>query len=151
MLFASTTRRHLGRFLLLLPMLAVVVGCQSMASKTQSPEEYLSVRAAQRWQHLINREWDAAYAMLSPGVRSAATANDYARAMSVPRNVLWEDAHTASVECPEAERCLVKVTVRYRLVGVSQSLNNVKSSHLITETWLRIGGDWYFVPAKGVG
>lgn len=121
--------------------------CASKGGISESPEKYLTKRAEARWTAMISGQWEQAYAYFTPGYREASSLEGYRQSM-LGRRVSWTGARVKKVECSDAERCLVGVEVDYSLIGGMPGVANVSSQHYSEETWLRLGGEWYYLPAK---
>lgn len=117
--------------------LAVVAGC---ADKT-NPDN-VDRRAVERWNYLIARQAEKAYDYLSPGYRETKTRESYADAMN-NRPVKWMEAKFKRKTC-DGDSCQVIVEVKYSVaVGGAPAMESNSDQ---SETWIRVDGDWYFLP-----
>lgn len=134
-------------------LLVFLSGCQHQARIADAlpPEQAVEQRATARWQLMVARQWREAYDFLSPGARSVTDADSYARSMDAPRHVQWTGASVSRVECSGPERCVATVVIQYRLVSLGAVFSNHQGRNTVTETWLRLDGQWYLVPDRGIG
>ena len=101
-------------------------------------------RSVERWNHLIAHEAEKAYDYLTPGFRETQTREVYATAMN-NRPMQWKSATFKRKECEE-DRCTVYVDVAYALKMPGGMAGTVSSTSTQTETWIRVDGEWYFLP-----
>src|SRR5690606_35220281 len=107
-------------------------------------EQQVRARAEQRWQAMIRSDFDAAYAMHSPGWRGLNTLGEWKGRFG--KTVQWLAAETAGSTCDESPpvRCVVRVTVRSQLVGMP--FKDVPRDSEVSEVWIRQDGQWWMVP-----
>lgn len=119
-------------------LLLGLAGCTDKASP-----DNVDRRSVERWNYLIAHEAEKAYDYLTPGYRATQTRETYAAAMN-NRPLQWKSAKFGSKECEE-DRCTVHVDVTYSLQmpGAGRS---VESTNTQNETWIRVNGEWYFLP-----
>lgn len=125
-----------------LVVLLTLAGCAG--SSARAPEQLVAERAKARWQSLINRDFNAAWEFLTPGLRRTTAQNDYSAAMTL-RPVTWTSASVKEVSCPAEDLCRVRVEVEL-LAPVKGAEKGVGMFSGVSETWLRMGGRWYFSP-----
>lgn len=101
-------------------------------------------RAEQRWTYLINGQPDLAYAYLTPGYRQTRSRDEYSEIMR-DRPVKWVGVNFQDKDC-EGQSCKVRLMITYTLDMPVQMVGKVESVDFVTETWLWIEGDWYFLP-----
>jgi hypothetical protein len=111
----------------------------------QTPEQYLETRAEARWAHVLGGQWAEAYAFLTPGYREVHDLQGYRDAMQ-NRRLQWTAAEVQGVDCDSDERCSVQVRVNYSVIGGIPGVREMSSVHNVSETWLRLGGEWYMLP-----
>ncbi|MDZ3822423.1 MAG: hypothetical protein U0S76_02360 [Pseudoxanthomonas sp.] len=131
-----------------LALVAVLAGCASApASRAPAdPMAALEQRAGQRWQHLVAGEFAQAYAFLSPGQRSTESEQQYvARMQGQPFK--WQRADWRGADCASEEACTVRMGISYSVA--MPSAGDVSSITQFNESWIRLGGDWFFVSAEG--
>ena len=119
-------------------LLLGLAGCTDKASP-----DNVDRRAVERWNHLIAHEAEKAYDYLTPGFRATQTREAYASAMN-NRPLQWKSAKFDHKECEE-DRCTAYVNVTYglQMPGAGRSVESVSAQ---SETWIRVGGEWYFLP-----
>lgn len=120
-------------------LLLALAGCTNSADP-----DNVDRRAVERWNYLIEHKAEQAYDYLSPGFRTTQTREDYAATMN-NRPVQWKDVAFDRKEC-EAERCKVYVNVSYSLPVAAAKGKIASNTRSITETWILVDGDWYFLP-----
>jgi hypothetical protein len=112
--------------------------------EVSSPESTVATRAAERWAALVQEDYEAAYAMLSPGYRAKVPPKAY-RARFEGRTD-WKDAEVREVSC-EGETCTVKAYATYRFLGTAK-FPPMDGEYGGEETWVRLDGQWWHVPKK---
>lgn len=122
--------------LALASMLSAIVGCADKASP-----DNVDRRAVERWNYLIARQAEKAYDYLSPGYRETKTRESYADAMN-NRPVKWTAVKFKSKTC-EADSCKVIVEVAYSITLAGAPAESKAEQ---SETWIRIDGNWFFLP-----
>jgi hypothetical protein len=121
--------------------LALLAGCVA-AVKTED-SSVINTRAVERWNFIVDHHAEKAYDFLSPGVRATVTREAYAAQMN-NRPVRWNKVTFGSEEC-DADVCHVHLSVGYD-VNLGGLAGKTKSFGLVTETWVRIKGQWFFLP-----
>ncbi len=125
-------------FLVLLVVLALTA-CGGAAEPEQPVEE----RVLARWQHLIDRDFEAAWEYYAPGYRETSGQAAFTAQMA-RRPVRWQDVELLSLECSE-DACDVNVRVRYRATGRVVSRGRVPAiDRTLQERWIRIDGQWWY-------
>ena len=132
-----------------LPRLACAMAMMVLAAAGTGCADHanpLSVdrRAVERWNHLIAHEGEKAYDYLTPGFRATQTREAYAAAMN-GRPLQWKSAKFNHKECEE-DRCTAYVDVAYTLKMPGGATSSVDSTSTLSETWIRVDGEWYFLP-----
>jgi len=132
-----------GRWALLGALAATaLVGIGGCASLVSGPEGQVKALATQRWQYLVEGDFDKAYEMATPGFRKVRNLRDYrVRKSAVP--VKWLAAEVLQVECTPAEKptkCAVaiKLTSEPMVPGAPK----MAISSRIDEVWLYEDGRW---------
>lgn len=127
----------------LLGAATVLVGIGGCASLVSGPEEKVKALATQRWQYLVEGDFDKAYEMATPGFRKVRNLRDYrVRKSAVP--VKWMQAEVLRVVCTPLEvptKCVVRIKLDSKPV-VPTGFTGVLSSG-IDETWLFEDGRWW--------
>ena len=91
-------------------------------------------RAQLRWNALLKRDMDVAYQFISPGGRSLMSLEQYRPRVNTG---FWRGAKVKEASC-EAETCDVTVLVDMTIEGV-------KFTNPIKESWILDAGKWWFV------
>ena len=110
---------------------------------TQAQGEKIGQRAVKRWENIINKKFDEAYDMLSPGYRQTHDRKQYAEVIG-NRPVRWTKATYAGHTCESAEVCVIRVTIEFNVLMPSAGV--VKSENIVEEKWLRVDNEWFFFP-----
>lgn len=127
--------------LILVPLFAtLLVACQSAEEAPQTAEE----RAQARWDHMIEREFQEAWAYYSPGFREITGAEAFEKLMR-NRPVRWQEATVWGAAC-DGDRCQVTVEVSYRVPSAPAGMSSVEPSRELTETWIRTRDQWWYSP-----
>ena len=117
-------------------LVAVVVvalsGCAAIAPK--APEEAVKERAQARWNALVQGDFKAAYAYLSPGSRAVQPETDYVSSL---RRGFWKSARVEKATCTP-QRCEVEASIEYELGGRRMTTP-------LRETWISEGSEWWYV------
>ena len=119
--------------------LLVVGGCVD-----KSNPDMVDKRSVERWNLLVSHEAEKAYDYLTPGYRVTQTRENYAAAMNT-RPVQWTGATFKDKTC-DGDRCKVEVNIRYSLAMPGAPGRKAESESVQTETWIRVNGEWYFLP-----
>lgn len=123
---------------LLVASAVLLTGC----GVAPAPEEPLEDRVLARWNHMIERDFDAAWELYTPGFRAATPQRDFSRDMQ-RRPVRWTAVAWVRAECEE-DVCDVTVNVTSRAVGTPGVLATLEVPRDLQERWLRIDGQWWF-------
>lgn len=129
-------------------LLGLLAGCAASVPKMplKTPQDVISLRAAERWGHLIDRKPDLAWPYLTPGYRETHDATDYERNMR-NRPVMWQKADVQAVTCDEqVVSCAVDVKITFRIRSSLPGVGEIESSASVTERWLNLAGMWYMLP-----
>ena len=115
-----------------------LAGCADKANP-----DNVDKRSIDRWNFLIAHQAEKAYDYLTPGYRQTRTREDYASAMN-NRPLQWKSVAFNHKEC-EDDRCTVYIDVAYAL-KMPGSAGVIDSTTTQSETWIRVDGEWYFLP-----
>ena len=126
-------------------LVLLLAACAGRAVKPETAEEQVRTRAQERWALMIARDFDAAYAFLTPGTRLLHTQQDFNEKYRNTR-VDWKSAEVKEVLCEAADRCTLKVEVAFALIGGMRGVPNVNGDQIINEVWLLEDGSWYHLP-----
>jgi hypothetical protein len=100
-------------------------------------------RAIERWNYLIEHNAEKAYDYLTPGTRNTKSREDYAGAMNT-RPLQWKAVKFKSKRC-DADRCTVLIDVTYTM-PVARIAKPIESTTTQQETWILVGGEWFYLP-----
>jgi hypothetical protein len=124
-------------------LLFLLVGCGPTTPTKPPSGETLQERAVKRWNFLIERKAENAYDYLTPGFRATKSRDEYAREMN-GRGMKWLDVTFNSEEC-NADTCTVRLLVNIE-IDMTGSVGHVKTMSPVVETWIKEGGNWYYLP-----
>lgn len=110
-----------------------------------APEEAVKLRALKRWDLLIERRFDEAYGLLSPGYREVHPQEAYVKSMK-DRPVQWTRVLFQSVAC-EADSCTVEMQVNAQFQMPVMRVGTVDALNVVKESWILSDGEWYLVPS----
>lgn len=135
----SDTKKHVYRSCIAVAALALAA-CGAVKKDEAGVVE---ARAQQRWNYLIEHHAEKAYDYLTPGFRQTITREKYALEKNDPA-VRWTGARVGSHTC-DGDTCKVRVWVdtMVRMPGIGKAQ---KASLPTDERWIRIGGNWYYLP-----
>ncbi|MEO5623327.1 MAG: hypothetical protein ABIO74_03785 [Dokdonella sp.] len=119
--------------------LFALTGCADKANPNN-----VDRRSVERWNFLIAHQAEKAYDYLTPGFRATQTRETYATTMN-NRPLQWKSAKFNHKECEE-DRCTVTLDVAYAMRMGGGPVGTINSSSSQSETWIRLNGDWYFLP-----
>jgi len=117
----------------------------SQSPPTQAQGEKIGQRAVKRWENIINKKFDDAYEMLTPGYRQTHDKKQYAEVIG-NRPVRWSKATYVGHECVSADVCTIRVNVTFNVL--MPSVGTVKSENIIEEKWIQVENEWFFFPAQ---
>lgn len=110
----------------------------------KSNPDMVDKRSVERWNFLVAHEAEKAYDYLTPGYRATQTRENYAASMN-NRPVQWTGATFKDKAC-DGDRCKVEVNIRYSVVMPGTGSRKTESESVQAETWIRVNGEWYFLP-----
>lgn len=123
---------------------AVVLSACSGLSGKAGDSAALESRAEARWNLLVQGKVAEAYAYLSPAARDVTSLEEYVGGI---KSGLWRSGTVTKVACAgEDELCTVSVDVKY--VFKPRGAAVIESVRTVNETWRKVGGEWWFVPAE---
>ena len=155
---SSKFPRVAGGRLALVAICALTLGaCASQGARPQAPasagaadtaqmapEDQVKLRALKRWEHLVERRFDAAYDLLSPGYRETQSKEAYVKTMK-DRPVQWTRVSFQKATC-EAQICTVELQVNIAFEMPVMRVGTVDAVSVVTESWIATEGEWYLVP-----
>ena len=127
---------------LVLSLVLILGGCTTTALK-ETDEETVSRRATERYDFLIDNNYEAAYEYLSPGYRLAQSYQQYLGSMgSAVKRV---DAEVVNVRCEEENVCTVDLAVYYFYtpLGWQQREGVNPTKRISEEKWIKVDGQWW--------
>lgn len=131
---------------MLMTLLAVVLSGGCWNGDGAATEKTIEARAAQRWQYLIAKQADKAYDYLTPGFRKATPRDRYAASMG-GRPIKWSSVKVTGKECQE-DTCDVLLALDYEVLLAGAGARPIKSLAPLREKWVKVDGQWYFLPGK---
>ena len=123
-------------------VMLVLSACTSNPTKSDPVLD----RAQLRWDSIFAPDLDTAYSLYSPGYRSTNSRVDFEIELRL-RRVRWTSATYKSHECTES-RCLVSFDVGFLVKNPVPGLSKFNGSSVIEDTWIKTGGEWWYVPPK---
>ena len=127
-------------------LLALALLALSACATTPQQTESVVDRAQLRWDSIFASDFDTAYSLYSPGYRSTTSRVDFEIELRMQR-VKWTKADYLEHECSE-DRCVVTFNVTYEVSKPVPGLDSYEGTSVIPGTWIKSGGEWWFVPAK---
>ncbi len=109
-----------------------------------APEDQVKLRALKRWEYLVERRFDAAYELLSPGYRETQSKEAYVKTMK-DRPVQWTGVFFQKATCEPAV-CAVEIQVNAQFQMPVMRVGTVDALNVVTENWIVSDGEWYLVP-----
>lgn len=125
--------RSICLFFIMTSLFVGMTGCALLGPK--SDEEVVTQRAQEWANALLEQDYSAAYAYTSPGFKSRESARKYTKRYA--GSGIWISTNVEKVSC-EVDSCKVVVKVGYKI-----QKQNLTASTLLTETWVRVDGDWW--------
>ena len=114
------------------------------------PEEAVALRAKERWDAIIVKDYKKAYSYLTAGTRTTTPYENYANRLA-RATLIWDSAKVKSVACEEPEVCVATLDVRIKVRSPAAALGAgmLSASPEVNESWL-LGddGQWYHLPTK---
>ena len=137
----NTTGRKVSLLIITLSLF-LLSACASTVTKEKPIED----RVMARWDVLLKGDLAGAYEFLSPGYRSSVTSLQYQRSILIQK-IRWTSAQYASHVCEETT-CNVRVTMGFSVYGALPGVKSFDGTQEVEETWVQVGGQWYFVPGQ---
>lgn len=124
-------------------LLALLSACATVAP---TQDEIIAERAQARWDALEAKDFAKAYSYYSPAYRSKSTAVDLEIKVRMQR-VKWLGAKYVNHTC-SGDVCTVEVDLRYQVAKPVPGVSSWGSVNRIEEQWIKVDGQWWFVPPK---
>ena len=122
---------------------ATLVACAGMT--TAPPEEVVKQRVNERWKALVSGDFSRSYSLTSPSFRGLITQDVYRGRIGGAVN--WVAGEVATVQCPEAIKCVARVRIDYKPLIRGRAGDTF--STYTDETWVLENGQWWsFEPLK---
>ncbi len=124
-------------------------GSSTAATKShgQTAEEIVAHNAKARWDAIVAKDYEAAYAYLTPGTRAITSADAYTRRL-LNASIRWTGAEVKSVECEDEEVCNATIMINYKVRGASPGTGQLDGFAPVHEQWLLSDGQWFHLPGK---
>ncbi|MGY6588973.1 MAG: hypothetical protein ACXIUB_11890 [Wenzhouxiangella sp.] len=107
-------------------------------------EQTVEERAQERWDLMVERDFEAAWALYTPGFRSQTDSRDFANDMN-RRPIRWLGAEVRPDSDCDGDRCRVVVDVTYQPIAAPAGQGRLRMTRPLEETWIRLDGQWWFV------
>lgn len=127
-------------------VLALLVAILAACAVTPTQQDPVLERAQARWDAILSRDYDAAYALYSPGYRSTTSRTDFEIELR-SRRVTWTSATYRDHRC-DGDVCTVTFDVNFRAPRPAPGLDKWEGKSAIEDTWIRASGEWWYVPPK---
>ncbi len=125
-------------------LMLLLAGCGLQATKSIDPMEHLERRAMERWQLLIERNFESAYEYLTEGYRATHSRDGYVQAMNARAPIDWKTVQWMDAECADPASCLARLYITYSLR--LPSAGDSESFVMPRERWLYQSGEWQHLP-----
>ncbi len=129
----------------------LIISCSLMVlvsacATTKPAGDTIKSRAQARWDAVLARDYETAYAFYSPGYRTSHSLEDFETQLR-SRRVRWVGANVLEASC-EADICSVETRLDYKINKPVPGVPVWKSSETISERWVRLDRQWWFFPEK---
>jgi len=122
-----------------------VLALTACGGSVPEPEHTLEERVLARWDYRIQRDFESAWEYYSPGFRQTNPREEFVRD-SARRPVRWHSVELEWIECENEKLCQVRVEVVFQALGAPSGMSRMRVPQRLTETWIRIDGEWWFSP-----
>jgi len=127
-------------------LLAAAVMLAACAATPAGPDDTLVKRSQARWDAILARDYDTAYALYSPGYRSTRSRTDFEIEIRSHR-IRWTKATYRSHTC-EGQVCTVKFEIEYEAPRPVPGISKWDGKGTIEDTWIQSSGEWWYVPPE---
>ncbi len=128
------------RFLIIILLVTSLVACQS--------EKPIEESAVDRWQAIIDGDYETAYDYLVPSYQEIETLQSYSIRLETAKiHTQWKKAEFVSKDC-EKEVCDVTLKIHFEYSFPRKSMGKTEMFSRLHEKWLNKDGSWYHVPDK---
>lgn len=127
--------------LCLIGLLLTLFGCTTMQNMSANDTEILKERANLRWQALLKKDWESAYAYELPAYRSTHDVKQFSSKFG--SKVLWKEAKVTAVDITkDSSLADVKVLINYEIrMSDGEILASDKTAN---ERWIKQENQWWF-------
>ena len=127
-------------------LLAAVLLLGACAAVTPGEEDPVVERAQERWEAIVARDYDAAYALYSPGYRSKTSRTDFEIELR-SRRIAWTNATYREHRC-DGSVCTVTFDIEYVAPRPVPGLDKWDGKSSSEDTWIKTSGEWWYVPPE---
>lgn len=113
--------------------------CANDPATPQTAEETVAQRAQQRWDALLDGDFEKAWEFTQPGYRALVKSRDYYKVFG--SDAKWTGASVHSATC-EPARCTVKMHVSVKVTH--PKFMGQEASTYFDEPWVREDGQWWY-------
>lgn len=134
------------RLYILLIFVVFAHGCASFkGSGLESDASVLHERAEERWEALLNKDWEKAYSFELPEYRKTHDLSKYKRRYG--SSIQWKHVTIKSVDIQEDQKTAdVSGELTYQFVAPGAGGGMVETMTSIKERWLKKESEWWFIP-----
>ena len=143
----KTGKLYLVRLCILLLPLALAACGGGAAVKAPANDTALEKRSVERWDLLIAHKAEKAYDYLTPGTRTTETREKYAADMN-NRPVHWQSVTYIDRKCDDPDACTLQLQAAFSVNMSARMGQDVQSVTLLWERWIRVNGQWYYLPER---
>ena len=118
---------------------ATLSGCAIFDNRP--PEQVVADRAQERFDLLMQGEFEKAYRYATPGYRATNTVDQYAADFGGVS--MWLEAEVGEVSCPLLEEVLVCDVVT--LISYNAPRMGYVQTTQVPERWIKVENSWYLV------
>ena len=129
-----------------LALLVVMLLSACATTPTASRDEIVKERAQARWDALESRDYAGAYALYSPGYRSAVSVTDFEVNLRLKR-IRWTSATYQAHTCDE-NTCTVSFKVGYKINSPVPGVTVFNGWDVVNDKWVKTGGKWWYLPEE---
>ena len=138
----NTRVAHVAKWLILCTS-AALVACAGMTAAP--PEEVVKQRVNERWKTLVSSDFARSYSYTAPSFRALISQDVYRSRIGGAVN--WVAGEVATVQCPEAIKCIARVRIDYK--PLLRGRPGDTFSTYADETWVLENGQWWaFEPLR---
>jgi len=134
---------------LFLPLTLAACGGGGSVKAPPANDSVLEKRSVERWNLLIAHKAEKAYDYLSPGTRTTESREKYAADMN-NRPVHWQSVSYIDRKCDDPDACTLQMQAAFSVNMSARMGTDVQSVTLLWERWIRVNGQWYYLPERSV-